>query len=74
MALPGVQKQMDEFAQKFREAKNRNDPELLSKAYKVVADAFTGVGDVEEAAKWQQKSDEQAEKAAKIRGSAAKKE
>ena len=73
-ALPGVQKQMDEFAQKFREAKNRNDPELLSKAYKVVADAFTGVGDVEEAAKWQQKSDEQAEKAAKIRGSAAKKE
>jgi hypothetical protein len=59
-ALPGVQKQMDEFARRFREAKNQRDPQLLSEAYAAVADAFVGVGDTNEAAKWRQKSAEQA--------------
>jgi hypothetical protein len=58
-ALPGVQKQMEEFARRFREAKNRRDPQLLAEAYAAVADAFVGVGDTEEAAKWRQKSAEQ---------------
>src|SRR4029077_20156575 len=55
-ALPGVRKQMDEFAERFREAKNQQDPKLLSEAYAAVADAFRGVGDQEEAAKWRQKA------------------
>jgi hypothetical protein len=59
-ALPGVQKQMEEFARRFREAKNQRDPQLLSDAYAAVADAFVGVGDLQEAAKWRQKSTEQA--------------
>jgi hypothetical protein len=62
-ALPGVQKQMDEFAKRFREAKNQRDPKLLSEAYSAVADAFTNVGDREEADKWRQKAAEQAAKA-----------
>ena len=62
-ALPGVQKQMEEFARRFREAKNQRDPKLLSEAYAAVADAFTGVGDLEEAAQWRQKSADQAAKA-----------
>ena len=62
-ALPGVRKQMDEFARRFREAKNRRDPELLSEAYSAVADAFVGVGDHVEAAKWRMKAAEQAAKA-----------
>jgi beta-lactamase regulating signal transducer with metallopeptidase domain len=62
-ALPGVQKQMEEFARRFREAKNQRDPQLLSEAYSAVADAFTGVGDLVEAAKWRQKAAEQAAKA-----------
>ncbi len=64
-ALPGVRKQMDQFAERFREAKNQRDPQLLSEAYSAVADAFVGVGDVEEAAKWRQKADDQA---AKVKG------
>ncbi|MEX2115079.1 MAG: hypothetical protein WD845_17930 [Pirellulales bacterium] len=59
-ALPGVRKQMDAFAERFREAKNQRDPQLLSEAYSAVAEAFTGVGDNVEAAKWRQKADEQA--------------
>ena len=62
-ALPGVQKQMDEFAERFREAKNQRDPQLLAEAYSAVANAFTGVGDDVEAAKWRQKANEQAAKA-----------
>lgn len=62
-ALPGVRKKMDHFAIRFRLAKNRKDPQLLSEAYAVVAEAFTEVGDIEEAAKWEKKAAEQAEKA-----------
>jgi hypothetical protein len=62
-ALPGVGKQMDEFAERFREAKNQRDPKLLAEAYSAVANAFTGVGDVAEAAKWRHKAAEQAAKA-----------
>jgi hypothetical protein len=59
-ALPGVRKKMDEFTERFRQAKNQRDPKLLSEAYAAVADAFKSVGDADEAAKWQKKSDEQA--------------
>jgi hypothetical protein len=59
-ALPGVQQKMEEFAARFREGKNQRDPELLSEAYTLVADAFVGVGDQAEAAKWRQKAAEQA--------------
>jgi hypothetical protein len=59
-ALPGVRQKMDEFEKRFREAKNQRDPQLLSEAYAAVSDAFKGVGDAGEAAKWQKKSDEQA--------------
>ncbi len=62
-ALPDVQKKMDEFAERFREAKNRRDPELLSDAYNAVADDFMSIGDPEEAAKWRTKAAEQAAKA-----------
>lgn len=62
-ALPAVRKRMDEFAERFREGKNQRDPQLLSEAYAAVADAFVGVGDEAEAAKWRQKADEQAAKA-----------
>jgi hypothetical protein len=62
-ALPGVQKRMNEFAERFREAKNQRDPKLLSEAYKAVADAFMGVGDLVEAAKWRKKAADQAAKA-----------
>jgi hypothetical protein len=55
-ALPGVQKQMDDFAQRFREAKSQRDPQLLAEAYAVVADAFKNVGDQEESTKWLRKS------------------
>jgi protocatechuate 3,4-dioxygenase beta subunit len=59
-ALPGVQEQMNEFAQRFREAKNQRDPQLLSEAYAAVADAFANVGDLAESEKWQRKAAEQA--------------
>ena len=50
---------MNEFVARFREGKNQRDPELLSEAYAFVADAFEGVGDAEEAAKWREKSAKQ---------------
>jgi beta-lactamase regulating signal transducer with metallopeptidase domain len=62
-ALPDVRKKMDEFEKRFREAKDPRDPKLLSEAYNTVADAFVGVGDLEEAAKWRKKAADQAEKA-----------
>ena len=58
-ALPDVQKKMAEFEKRFREAKNQRDPKLLSEAYNAVADAFAGVGDLEESAKWRKKATEQ---------------
>jgi hypothetical protein len=64
-ATPGVQKKIDEFIKRFREGKNQRDPKLLSEAYTAVADAFTSVGDREEAEKWRQKA---AEQTAKIGG------
>jgi hypothetical protein len=60
-ALPGVQKKMAEFTARFREAKNQQDPQLLAEAYAAVAEAFAGVGDLEEAGKWSRKSAEQRE-------------
>ena len=64
-ALPGVSQKMDEFAARFREGKNQRDPQLLAEAYSAVADAFVGVGDQAEAAKWRHKA---AEQAAKVKG------
>ena len=72
-ATPGVQEKMDEFSKRFREGKNQHDPQLLSEAYSVVADAFAGVGDQEEANKWRQKAAEQAAKAKGAEQSAPKK-
>ncbi len=65
-ALPKVRKQMDEFTERFREAKNQRDPQLLSEAYSVVADAFAGVGDQIEATKWRLKAAEQERLAKKL--------
>lgn len=62
-ALPGVQTQMDEFAKRFRQGKNQRDPQLLSEAYSLVADAFFDAGDVVEGVKWRKKAAEQAAKA-----------
>jgi hypothetical protein len=59
-ALPSVQKQMEQFVVRFREGKNQRDPRLLSEAYTLVADAFAGVGDTEESARWRLKAAEQA--------------
>jgi hypothetical protein len=58
-ALPGVRQKMEVFEARFREAKNRRDPKVLAEAYTVVADAFVGVGDQEEAEKWRKKAAEQ---------------
>jgi beta-lactamase regulating signal transducer with metallopeptidase domain len=71
-ALPSVQEKMHKFEEQFREAKNQRDPKLLSEAYTAVADAFTGVGDPAEAAKWRKKAAEQAEKAKAEKESKAK--
>ncbi len=59
-ALPHVQKKIDEFVTRMREAQDQRDPQLLSEAYTFVAEAFTSVGDLEEAEKWRRKADEQA--------------
>jgi hypothetical protein len=71
-ALPGVQKKMEAFAERFREAKSQRDPQLLADAYAAVADAFVGVGDTEEAANWRRKADEQLTKAKAARPESAK--
>ncbi len=62
-ALPGVQAKMEEFTRRFREAKNQRDPQLLSEAYQAVAEAFTGIGDLEQAAIWREKAADQSKKA-----------
>lgn len=62
---------MEEFAKRFRAAKNQRDPKLLAEAYKVVADAFVEVGDRVEAAKWRQQAAEQAAKAEGAKPTAA---
>ena len=62
-ALPEVRKKMDEFIERFRDAKNQNDPKLLSEAYTIVADAFAAIDDSDEAAKWYRRAAEQAAKA-----------
>ena len=64
-SLPGVRNQMEAFVQRFREAKHRSDPKLLSEAYFIVADSFFGVGDHEEDAKRLKKASEEA---AKVKG------
>lgn len=60
-ALPGVQKKMEEFTRRFREAKDQQDPQLLAEAYAAVASAFTDVGDLEQAALWRGKAAQQAD-------------
>ncbi len=64
-ALPEVRKKMDEFESRFRDGKSQHDPQLLSEAYTMVADAFVGVGDQDEAAKWRAKAAEEAGKVKK---------
>ena len=59
-ALPGVQEKVEEIRQKYREAQDPRDPKLLSETYALVAEAFAGVGDQEESARWLAKSVEQA--------------
>lgn len=61
-ALPGVQRKMDEFTTRFREAKDQQDPQLLAEAYAAVAEAFAGVGDLDEAGKWSRNAAEQRER------------
>ncbi|TWU36008.1 hypothetical protein [Novipirellula artificiosorum] len=61
-ALPEVREKMDAFTKRFREAKNQQDPQLLSEAYTTVAEAFAGVGDLEEATKWHRRAAEQSAK------------
>ena len=56
-------RKMDEFIDRFLEAQSNRDPQLLAAAYAIVADAFTDVGDTEEATKWRSKSAAEAEKA-----------
>lgn len=58
-ALPEVREKMNQFAETFREAKNRKDPKLLAEAYTTVADAFVKAGDLPEARKWRKKAAEQ---------------
>jgi hypothetical protein len=58
-ALPGVREKMEAFTKRFRDAKNQQDPKLLAEAYTMVAEAFTDVGDTDEAAKWRRKAAEQ---------------
>lgn len=67
-ALPGVQAKMEEFTRRFREAKDQQDPELLAEAYAAVAEALTGVGDLEQAALWRGKAAEQKATAERAKG------
>ena len=69
-ALPGVQKQMEELTRRFREAENPRDPQFLSEVYEAVAEAFEGVGDRIEAAKWRRKAADEAAKAKEVEQSA----
>lgn len=55
-ALPEVREKMDEFVRRIQEAKDPQDPKILSEAFMVVSDAFLKGGDQEEAAKWRRKS------------------
>ncbi|MEM6473766.1 MAG: hypothetical protein AAF802_29675, partial [Planctomycetota bacterium] len=54
-ALPGVQEKMDDFYEKYREAKSMNDPEKLAEAYSIVAEGFELAGEENEAKKWREK-------------------
>jgi hypothetical protein len=67
LALPEVSQKMDEFIDRFLEAQDKRDPQLLAAAYAIVADAFADVGDAEEATKWRRKSETEAEKAKRER-------
>lgn len=59
LALPGVSEKMEEFTERFREAKAKDDPELLAGAYAVVAGAFADIEDFGEAARWYEKASQQ---------------
>lgn len=63
-ALPEVRKKMDEFEKRYREAKDKQDPQLLYEAYSTVADAFNNASDPVEAAKWQMKAEQEKAKIA----------
>ena len=56
LELPGMKEKVDEFVKKFSEAKNRQDPELLSEAYLSLSDAFQKANEQEEALKWKMKA------------------
>ena len=71
-ALPGIQKQMEELTRRFREAENPRDPQFLSEVYEAVAEAFEGVGDRIEAAKWRRKAADEAAKAKEVEQSVAR--
>jgi len=58
LALPGVNEKMQEFTERFRDAKSYNDPELLARSYAVVASAFAEIEDFAEAARWYKKASE----------------
>ncbi|WDQ15076.1 hypothetical protein [Rhodopirellula sp. P2] len=55
-ALPEVREKMDEFVRRIQEAKDPQDPKILSEAFMVVSDAFLKAGDQDEAAKWRRKA------------------
>lgn len=58
LALPGMKEKAEAFIERFREAKNQNDPSMLAETYLILASAFLSVGEKEEALKWRQKANE----------------
>lgn len=59
-ALPGVREEMDELLARFREAEDPRNPQLLSDAYSIIAEAFLDAGDHREALAWRLKAAQQA--------------
>ncbi|MCU0718420.1 MAG: hypothetical protein MUC83_01855 [Pirellula sp.] len=56
LELPGMKEKVDEFVKKFSDAKNQQDPELLSEAYLSLSEAFQNANEQEEALKWKMKA------------------
>lgn len=56
LALPGIKEKVDEFVKKFSDAKNQQDPKLLSEAYLTLSEAFQSANEQEEALKWKLKA------------------
>ncbi|MCU0713886.1 MAG: hypothetical protein MUC43_17645 [Pirellula sp.] len=51
-----MKEKVDEFVKKFSDAKNQQDPELLSEAYLSLSEAFQNANEQEEALKWKMKA------------------